>query len=286
MTNAANGGIPFVITRAMKASLAARGFTPDQILTLTPAQAHAILRNGEDKKPSSVELTVFTKSRGLLTKSIELAADGTLVSDPSECKMWEGTATRIRIDSLDELAALVGGLSQKQAISLGALRSDLPGMVEIATKKVAERNPKYVARVHNNLVYNGPAYALLDFDSKAMSGAVAAELGRAGRVLAGAGERAAGAGEHRPRHPQLDQLGAVAQRHRRSGAWIGRRARLPRDQGRHRRRAVSGDLACALLAGGFWVGLDQPRRRVHGAFDCRPHGRSERTIGVRRPAEA
>ena len=127
-----------------------------------------------------IELTVFTKSRGLLTKSIELAADGTLVSDPSECKMWEGTATRIRIDSLDELAALVGGLSQKQAISLGALRSDLPGMVEIATKKVAERNPKYVARVHNNLVYNGPAYALLDFDSKAMSGAVAAELGRVG----------------------------------------------------------------------------------------------------------
>ena len=140
-------------------------------------QSDANKSRGHNK---AIELTVFTKAHGLLTKSIELAADGTLVSDPSDCKMWEGTAARMQINSLDELAALIGGLSQKQAISLGALRSDLPAMVEIATKKVAERNPKYVARVHNNLVYNGPAYALLDFDSKAMSGTVAAELKRVG----------------------------------------------------------------------------------------------------------
>ena len=146
----------------------------------TKADADKAPEDGAGSHGTAIELTVFTKARGLLTKSIELAPDGTLNSDLSKCRMWEGTAARVRINSLDELAALIGSLKQNQAIALGALRSDLPDVIEIATDEVAKRNPKYVARIHNNLVYNGPAYALLDYDSKAMSATVAAELKRLG----------------------------------------------------------------------------------------------------------
>jgi hypothetical protein len=39
---ATTAGVPFMITQAMKAELGLRGFTPDQIRDLTPAEAHAI----------------------------------------------------------------------------------------------------------------------------------------------------------------------------------------------------------------------------------------------------
>jgi AAA domain len=44
-TSTAAEGIPFVITREMKADLAARGFTPEQIHNMTPGQAHASLED-------------------------------------------------------------------------------------------------------------------------------------------------------------------------------------------------------------------------------------------------
>ena len=39
-----------------------------------------------------IELTVFTKDGGPLTKQISLAADGTLIQDKSACVMYRGTA--------------------------------------------------------------------------------------------------------------------------------------------------------------------------------------------------
>ena len=48
--------------------------------------------------------------------------------------MARGRAKRVRIDGLDELAALIEGLTSQQAIALGALRDDLPDEVRIVTK--------------------------------------------------------------------------------------------------------------------------------------------------------
>lgn len=64
-------------------------------------------RNGDDARRSdrrtnmvramSVEITVFTKSGGPLTKKIELRPDGTVKSDGSECRMaqhWRSPLSR------------------------------------------------------------------------------------------------------------------------------------------------------------------------------------------------
>jgi hypothetical protein len=45
------GGIPFMMTRQMKADLAARGFTPEQIRGMTPQQAHEVLRAQASEPP-------------------------------------------------------------------------------------------------------------------------------------------------------------------------------------------------------------------------------------------
>ena len=68
-----------------------------------------------------IELTVFTKSGGPLTKRISLTPDGKIASDGNACTMARGRAKRVRIDRLGELAALIEGLTSNQAIALGAL---------------------------------------------------------------------------------------------------------------------------------------------------------------------
>jgi len=133
--------------------------------------------------PLEIELTRLTKDGGPLTKQISLAPDGTLVKDGSACVMAHGTAERVRVAGVDALAALIEGLAPSQAIALGTLRADLPDKVEVTTKKRlvdGVARPHIIARTGSNFVYRGPAFALLDYDSKGMSTAVAAELKRAG----------------------------------------------------------------------------------------------------------
>ena len=115
------------------------------------------------------ELTRLTKDGGPLTKQISLAPDGTLVNDGSACGMTRGTAERVKIADIDELAALIGSLHPSQAIALGALRDGLPDEVEVATKKTLVNGvarPDVIARTGANIVYHGPAFALLDFDPR------------------------------------------------------------------------------------------------------------------------
>jgi hypothetical protein len=135
---------------------------------------------------STVELTRLTKTDGPLTKRISLNADGTLLSDGSACLMSHGTAERVRITSVDELALLIGNLEPSQAIALGALRPGLPNKVEIVAKSKLNGSGRkdVIARTKTELVYCSPALALLDFDSKAMPEAVAAQI----RDLGGIGQ--------------------------------------------------------------------------------------------------
>ena len=75
----------------------------------------------------TILLTVFTKDGGILTKRLSIdAADGTLVSDKSACKMVSGSAERVTVDGVAGLGALIEGLDETQAIALGGLRADLP----------------------------------------------------------------------------------------------------------------------------------------------------------------
>jgi DNA polymerase I-like protein with 3'-5' exonuclease and polymerase domains len=133
--------------------------------------------------PLEIELTRLTKDGGPLTKKISLAPDGRLIKDGSSCVMAHGMAERIRVAGVAALAALIEGLGPSQALALGSLRADLPDKVEVTTK--ARRvngfaRPDIIARTGANILYRGPAFALLDFDTKAMPAVVAAELKRAG----------------------------------------------------------------------------------------------------------
>src|SRR5438034_2371218 len=113
------------------------------------------------------ELVKFTKMGGPLTKNISLSPDGTLVKDSSACVMTHGTAERVRVAGVDALGALIEDLAPSQAIALGTLRADLPDRVEVTTKKRlvdGVARPDIIARTGSNLVYHGPAYALLDYD--------------------------------------------------------------------------------------------------------------------------
>jgi hypothetical protein len=134
-----------------------------------------------------IELTRLTKQGGPLTKRISLSPDGTLVKDSSSCVMAHGTAERVKVAGVDALAALIEELTPSQALALGALRPDLPDKVEITTKKKllnGVARPDIIARTGANITYNGPAFALLDYDSKGMPTAVAAEFARVGGVWA------------------------------------------------------------------------------------------------------
>ena len=105
------------------------------------------------------------------------------MKDGSACVMARGTAERVKIAGVDALGALIEGLQPSQAIALGALRAGLPDKVEVTTKKKlinGVARPDIIARTGANIVYHGPAFALLDFDSKGMPADVAAELKRRG----------------------------------------------------------------------------------------------------------
>jgi hypothetical protein len=121
----------------------------------------------------------LTKDGGPLTKQISLSPDGTLVKDGSACVMAHGTAERVRVADVHALVALIQGLKPSQAIALGAPRAELPDKVEVVTKKTllnGVARPDVIARTGANIVYHGPAFALLDYDTKGMPAAVTAEL--------------------------------------------------------------------------------------------------------------
>ena len=131
-----------------------------------------------------IEITVFSKAGGVLTKKIELAEDGSLVRDGSECRMVAGSAHRTPIADLHALAATIAKLRPYQAIALGTLRDGLPDKVKIVTKKKLTKKKKLngagntIARTRGEIVYRAkhPAFVLLDFDRDGMPREVADRL--------------------------------------------------------------------------------------------------------------
>jgi hypothetical protein len=131
-----------------------------------------------------VTLTRFTNANDeTLTKKLSVAPDNSLLSDGSAMVMNRGTGDRVVVHGVAGLGALIEQLKPSQALALGALRADLPDKVSVTTiKKLRNGTPRLdlITRTNDNLVYLGPAFTLLDYDSKGLPPAVAAELTRLG----------------------------------------------------------------------------------------------------------
>jgi hypothetical protein len=116
-----------------------------------------------------IELTLFAKHDGALTKRIVLGTDGKPVSDGSECVMVRGTAARLRLQGLHAAAQCIDALGPDQAIALGSLRGDLPDSAEVVP--VAKLNgAAAIARTTNFISFRPgrAALVLIDFDMKGM----------------------------------------------------------------------------------------------------------------------
>src|SRR5262245_12023232 len=135
------------------------------------------MKNGQTR---GVEITLFVKANGPLTKRIGLLPDGAVCSDGSCCLMAHGAAQRVNVGSLREFAELIGGMRSDQAISLGQMRPGLMDKVEVTTKAKLNgvAQPHIMARTADNIVYRKGrrALALFDFDRKGMPAEVSAEL--------------------------------------------------------------------------------------------------------------
>jgi hypothetical protein len=140
--------------RQRRAELKQRGFSPREIREMPPEQAREILQNGpaapeppplpQSFASTKVELTLFTKQGGPLTKVISLAPDGTLNKDGSAgtaemlCGAWRigldgrpyGSVTKSEEDSAKaRLAAMAERARRRkeaeQAVRLRASIADL-----------------------------------------------------------------------------------------------------------------------------------------------------------------
>ena len=119
--------------------------------------------------PARIEITVFSKDHGPLTKRISLGADGKIVSDGSACMMASGKAQRARLPGIDDnFAELIARLKSHQGLVLGAPRPDLPDEIPIVTKARVNGGNNAVARTAANFEYRKgrPALVLFDYDTK------------------------------------------------------------------------------------------------------------------------
>ena len=129
-----------------------------------------------------IELVVFTKSGGPLTKHIKLGSNGSIVSDGSACTMPRGKARRARITGVAELATTIAQLNSSQAIALGALRADLADEVVVVTKDKLNGAANVIARTNDAISYrtDEPAAVLLDYDTKGIPAEIADRLASLG----------------------------------------------------------------------------------------------------------
>jgi hypothetical protein len=79
------------------------------------------------------EITVFAKANGPLTKHIALR-DGKITNDSSCCRMANGSARRVKIESVQALADLINNLAPNQALALGRLKDGVPDGAKVVTR--------------------------------------------------------------------------------------------------------------------------------------------------------
>jgi hypothetical protein len=84
---------------------------------------------------TGIEITVFRKLGGALSKHISLTRAGKINADGSECRMSSGTARRIKLNGAASLADLIEAMPSDEALTLGRLRPGLPDKVRVIPKR-------------------------------------------------------------------------------------------------------------------------------------------------------
>lgn len=131
------------------------------------------------------EITVFEKSGGPLTKRLTLR-DGKIVNDSSACFMAHGSAHRVKIGSMQELADRINNFAPNQAYALGRLKDGVPdgATVVVADELKDEGDPSVIARTKKYLVFKEgePGLVLLDIDVKGMPDTVKRRIEECGDI--------------------------------------------------------------------------------------------------------
>lgn len=108
-----------------------------------------------------LRVTLFTSARGLLTKRLSLAADGTLQKDPA-ANMHEGTAETLELADLRELDALLQRATPAQAIGQGIASQ---ARARIVNERRERASGGAIARTQRHFQFPaGPGVMLLDHD--------------------------------------------------------------------------------------------------------------------------
>ena len=124
--------------------------------------------NGNAGQAGACEIAIWSSANGVLTKRIELAADGTKLVTPAAA-MWTGRARRVPINGVHELAATINQLKYNEAFTTGRLREGhLPSKVNVTTKGRLDGRDTAIARTRDyvEFVAGMPAFLLFDYDSK------------------------------------------------------------------------------------------------------------------------
>jgi hypothetical protein len=130
------------------------------------------------------EITLIKKTGAnkVISKRIFLDEQGRVCTDGSQCLMARGTATRAAVETASDLAKYIAGCGSDQAIVLGSLRSDVHSPATITVPSKLKEKPGAITRSREYIHYvpGGPAWALIDFDTKGMPASVAAAIDSAG----------------------------------------------------------------------------------------------------------
>jgi hypothetical protein len=142
---------------------------------------------GQGAPRAPVEITLFKKSDGILSKTITAAVDGSPISDGSSCRMSSGKAKRLPLpDGAQTLADLIENMAPNDALSLGRLVSSVGESAPVTTVSRLKSAPEgTIARSRDFLEFMPGAQAnmLLDVDRKGMPQAVADRINAAGGVV-------------------------------------------------------------------------------------------------------
>jgi hypothetical protein len=107
-------------------------------------------------------LSVFSKTRGPLTKRVQLDDSSNLTKDASHCALGCGTYRRVEVADLVVLDTLLSGLDVSEAVAFGVAAAK---QAEVVARRDAPHHPGAITRTADVFQWPaGPAVFMLDYD--------------------------------------------------------------------------------------------------------------------------